>query len=132
MRKLIAFRPIYLALAAAILAVEVAIAKGIIPGVFVRQNLGDVLVIALIYFFIRGVTRLRLSTALIASVTIGFVTEFLQYIHLVDRLGLQKGSVLYIVIGNTFSVMDLLMYLTGGLLAAGVDALLFNERRASI
>jgi hypothetical protein len=123
------FRPIYLALAAAIFAIEVAIAKGFISGAFVRQSLGDVLVIALIHFFIRGITRLTLGTALIVSLTIGLVVELLQYIHLADLLGLQRGSILYIVIGNTFSAMDLLMYLVGGLLAVGADVLLFNGRR---
>jgi hypothetical protein len=129
-REPMTFRPIYLALVVVIFAVEVAIAKGLIPGAFVRHSLGDVLVIVLIHFLARGVTRLSLGAALALSLGIGLVTELLQYIHVAELLGLQKGSLLYVVIGNTFSAMDLLMYLVGGVLAAGVDTLLCRGRHA--
>lgn len=128
MKELFAFRPPHLTLAVVIFAIEVAIALGVVPGAFVRHSLGDVLVLALIYFFIRGVTRISLGMALALSLVIGLVAELLQYIHLADLMGLQKGSILYVVIGNTFSAADLLMYLIGGLLAASVDALLLKER----
>jgi hypothetical protein len=60
----------------------------------------------------------------------GLVAESLQYIHLVDLLGLEKNSTLYIVIGNTFDFLDLLMYLIGGVLAASLDAWLMADRAA--
>lgn len=34
---------------------------------------------------------------------------------------MEKGSILHVVIGNTFCFLDLLMYLIGGALAAGLD-----------
>lgn len=116
-------RPAYLLAAALIFAVEVAIARGVIPGDFVRGSVGDVLVIALIYALIRGVTRLAPVTVCAISIATGFVTEGLQYLHAADRLGLQPGGVAAIVLGSTFTVQDLLMYVIGGLLALGCDRL---------
>ena len=116
-------RPAYLLAAALIFAVEVAIARGLIPGDFVRGSIGDVLVIALIYCLFRGVTRLAPVTVCTISISIGFVTEGLQYLHAADRLGLQPGGIAAIVLGSTFTVQDLLMYVIGGLLALGGDRL---------
>jgi hypothetical protein len=55
--------------------------------------------------------------------------ELLQYLHLADLLGLKKGSLLYIVLGNTFSSSDLLMYSIGGVLAAWLDVRVLQRRR---
>lgn len=115
------FRPVYLAIATAMLAVEVAIAQGYIPGAHVRNSLGDVLVIALIYFLLRGVTAATPMYALVVGLATGLAAELLQYIHLADMLGLKPGSFLSIVIGNTFSFSDLVMYLLGGVLAIYFD-----------
>jgi hypothetical protein len=124
------FRPSYLAVAAILFVVEVAIARGYIPGAFVRNSVGDLLVIPLLYFCIRGVTRSTASVALVIGVVAGFTAEFLQYLHLADRLGLKAGSLPYIVLGNTFSWSDLLMYCAGGALAAWFDVRILQKRYA--
>jgi hypothetical protein len=115
------FRPKYLAAAAALFVVEVVIARGYIPGTFVRNSVGDVLVIPLLYFFLRGATKSTPAVALVIGLAVGLTAEALQYLHLADLLGLKKGSLLYIVLGNTFSWSDLLMYSIGGVLAAWLD-----------
>src|SRR5690349_11669387 len=115
------FRPNYLVLAAALFVVEVAIARGYIPSAFVRNSVGDVLVIPLLYFLLRRVTKSIPFVALVVSLTVGLSAEILQYVHLADLLGLKKGSLAYIVLGNTFSSSDLLMYCIGGALAAWLD-----------
>jgi hypothetical protein len=116
------FRPKYLIIAAAIFVVEAAIARGYIPGAFVRNSVGDLLVIPLLYFLLRGMTRLTPSIALAVVLAIGLLAEVLQYLHVADLLGLARGGLLYIVLGNTFSSFDLLMYGIGGVLAAWLDA----------
>lgn len=126
---MIIFRPNYLALAAALFVVEVAIARGSIPGAFVRNSVGDLLVIPLLYFFLRGVTRAPPLVALVVGLAAGLTAEVLQYLHLADLLGLKPGSLLYIVLGNTFSYSDLLMYGIGGLLAAWLDRRVLQKRR---
>lgn len=124
------FRPGYLVVATALFVVEVAIARGYIPGAFVRNSVGDVLVIPLLYFFLRGVTKSTSSVALVVGLAAGLTAEVLQYLHLADLLGLKKGSLPYIVLGNTFSWSDLLMYSIGGVLAAWLDMRVLQKRRA--
>jgi hypothetical protein len=88
---------------------------------------GDILVIVLIYALLRG-NSIPPKTSGLFAILIGFIVEGLQYIHLVDLLGLQKGSILYIAIGNTFSPSDLLMYFIGGMLAFSLDQWLILSR----
>lgn len=118
----------YLAITAAIFLVEVAIALRLIGGPAVRGSIGDALVIALIYFFLRGVFLCSPVRACALAIAAGFVAEALQYIHIVELLGFAKGSIIYTLIGNTFSVMDLLMYVIGGVLAISVDRHLLLPR----
>ena len=125
------FRPNYLVVTTALFIVEVAIAHGVIPGAFVRNSVGDVLVIPLLYFFLRGVTRSTPSVALGIGLVAGLIAELLQYLHLADRLGLQHGGLPSIILGNTFSWSDLLMYSIGGLLAAWLDVRVLQKRRAA-
>lgn len=114
-------RSVYFITAAAILTIEIAIAVGSIGGAFVRGSVGDILVIVLIYCLLRTSRIFTPITAAITAVAIGFLDEALQYIKVAELLGLKAGSVLYIIIGNTFSPHDLLMYLLGGGLALTLD-----------
>ena len=125
------FRPSYLVVATALLVVEVAIARGYIPGAVVRNSVGDVLVIPFLYFLLRGMTKATPSVALVAGLAAGLTAELLQYLHLADLLGLKTGSLLYVVLGNTFSWSDLLMYSIGGVLAVWLDVLVLQKRRVS-
>jgi hypothetical protein len=124
-----AFQPNYLLVATALFVVEVAIARGYIPGAFVRNSIGDMLVIPLLYCFLRGATKSSPSVALAVGLAAGLTAEVLQYLHLADLLGLKKGSLPYIVLGNTFSWSDLLMYSIGGVLAAWLDVRVLQKRR---
>ncbi len=113
-------RSIYLITAVIIFMIEIAIALGI-GGEFVRGSVGDILVIVLIYCLLRTSPIFPPITAAITAVATGFLDEALQYINVAERLGLKAGSVLYVIIGNTFSPHDLLMYLVGGGLALTID-----------
>lgn len=124
------FRPTYLVVATALFVVEVAIARGYIPSAFVRNSVGDVLVIPLLYFLLRGVTKATPAVALGVGLAAGLTAEVLQYLHLADLLGLKQGSLPYIILGNTFSWLDLLMYSIGGVLAAWLDVRVLQKRRA--
>ena len=127
MRVRILVRPIYLVVAMAIFLVEVAIARGAIPGAFVRNSLGDVLVMPLLYCILRGVTNATPLIALVVSLAAGLTAEVLQYLRLAELLGLRQGSMLSIALGTTFSYVDLLMYGIGGGMAAGLDLLLLQK-----
>lgn len=121
-------RRAYAALAAVVFVVELIIASGRLGRGFVRGSVGDILVIVLLYFVFRAGTSLSRARAAGLGILCGFAVEALQYVHLADALGLRKGGVLAIVIGSTASVGDLGMYVVGGVLAVGVDRLLFGDR----
>ncbi|AZN35960.1 ribosomal maturation YjgA family protein [Iodobacter ciconiae] len=123
-------RTIYLLIALFIFLLEITIARRSFGDGFIRGSVGDILVITLIYALFRAWPIPPLRSTILA-ITTGFVAEGLQYIHLVDLLGLQKGSVLYIVIGNTFTLNDLLMYIIGGVLALALDHYILRIRSSS-
>ena len=88
------------------------------------------LVIPLLYFFLRGVTKATPAVVLVVGLAAGLTAEILQYLHLADLLGLKQGSLPYIVLGTTFSWSDLLMYSIGGILAAWLDMRVLQKRCA--
>jgi len=104
-----------------IFVIEVAIAIGTSGGTFIRDSVGDILVIALIYLFLRAAFSMAPIYTAGVAIAIGFVAEALQYVHVAELLGLEPGSILYIIIGNTYSSFDLVMYVIGGLLALAID-----------
>lgn len=104
-----------------IFVIEVAIAKHWIGGPFVRNYIGDILVIALIHFFIRGLFLTNPTRTAIGSVLFGFFVESLQYFHIADLLRLKPSGWLYIAVGNSFNIADFLMYLFGGILALSLE-----------
>lgn len=120
----------YVMIAVILFAVEVAIALRWIGGDFVRGSLGDVLAVMLVYSLLRAATKLSMMTAATIALAVGFLVETLQYVHLAERLGFARGSVMYVLIGNTFSTMDLLMYALGAVLAYALDRLAVGRATA--
>lgn len=80
---------------------------------FVRPYLGDVLVVILLYCFIRSFLHSSVFLPAIAVLIFSFVVEFLQHINIVERLGLGKSKIARIVIGSSFSWFDILSYTAG-------------------
>lgn len=113
-------RKVYGLLAILIFLVEVFIAKGHVPR-FARGSLGDVLVVILIYCTAKTVRNFKPAPLALGVFLFACGIEGLQYIHLVDILGLRHGSILAIMIGNTFSWGDIGMYAIGCSVALGAD-----------
>jgi hypothetical protein len=80
---------------------------------FVRPYLGDVLVVILIYCFLKSFLKLPVLTAAIAVLVFSFTIEFLQFLNIVEKLGLEKSKIARTVIGTSFSWIDLLSYIVG-------------------
>ncbi len=80
---------------------------------FVRPYLGDVLVVILIYCFLKSFLKLPVLTAAIAVLVFSFTIEFLQFLNIVEKLGLEKSKIARTVIGTSFSWIDLLTYIIG-------------------
>lgn len=111
------FSPKYLLLTITIFLVEVLIATKLKDIFFVRAYLGDVIVVMLLYTFIKSFFSISNNEKLILGILIfSCCVEFAQYFNIAEKLGFQPGSLMYIVIGNSFSWIDILCYAVGCLL----------------
>lgn len=80
---------------------------------FVRPYVGDVLVVMVIYTFVRIFIpeNVRLLPLYVFVFAAG--VEVLQYFRIVEVLGLEHNRVLSVVIGATFDVKDIVCYGVG-------------------
>mgnify|MGYP002682161151 CR=1 FL=1 len=79
----------------------------------IRPFIGDVLVIILMYTFIRGVIKGPIKNLPIYLFLFAVMVEITQYFHLVDRLGLRDNKLMATIMGTSFDVRDILCYLIG-------------------
>ena len=102
-----------------LLVVEILIGK--FAHGFIRAYVGDVLVIPLIYCFVR-IFYVRPAVWLPAAVGgLGILAEMLQYYNLCGLLGIPKGSLLGILLGSSADFADILCYAVGVLLIYAVQ-----------
>jgi Protein of unknown function (DUF2809) len=106
------FRPAYFILTIILLITEICIAKFFHDG-FIRNNLGDFLVVILIYCFIRSFFNLSVLSTGIATLLFSYVVEISQYFNVVEKLGLQNSKIARIVMGTSFEWADILAYTLG-------------------
>ncbi|MDR2206411.1 MAG: DUF2809 domain-containing protein [Flavobacteriaceae bacterium] len=107
----------YFATTALLFLIEVLIATKLNHVFFVRAFLGDVFVVMLIYVFLLSFFEIKNKNVLILGIfAFACLIEFSQYFKIAEKLGFEKGSIMYIVLGNSFSWMDILCYATGCLL----------------
>ncbi len=86
---------------------------------FIRPYVGDVLVVVLIYTFVRmflpeGVRLLPLYIFLFAA-----GVEVLQYFRIAEVLGLSDNRILSVIIGSVFDWKDILCYGVGCVMLLG-------------
>lgn len=106
----------YLLLTIFIFLVEVLIATVLKDQFFIRAYLGDVIVVMLLYTLVKSFLVVD-STKLILGIFIfSCLIEFAQFFKLADELGFSEGSLMYIVVGNSFSWIDIVCYGAGCLI----------------
>ena len=98
----------FLVLFASIVAIAVWV-----PGGFIRNHFGDILIVIFIYCFIRIFIRNRLKLLPLYIFLFATLVEIGQYFNLVYILGLEHSQLAQIAIGVTFDPYDILMYFIG-------------------
>lgn len=95
-----------------LLAVEVFIAL-FIHDRFIRPYIGDVIVVIVVYTFVRIFIpeRVRLLPLYVFIFAAGI--EVLQLFHIVDILGLENNRFMRILIGSVFDMADVICYGVG-------------------
>lgn len=106
----------YFLLTLVIFLVEVLIATTLKDIFFVRAYLGDVIVVILLYTFVKSFIAINDQKLILGILIFSCCVEFAQYFNIAEKLGFQPGSLMYIVIGNSFSWIDILCYAVGCLL----------------
>ena len=97
---------------------------------FIRPYVGDMLVVVLIYTFLRIIfpERPRLLPLYVFLFAAG--VEALQGIRIVDLLGLQNNRFFSVLIGTTFDWKDIFCYGAGCLLIGVWEVWLWRKKNA--
>lgn len=106
------FSKIYFGLTVLLFVVEVLIALFVHDN-FIRPYVGDVLVVILIYCFVKSFLDLPEFILAIAVLLFAFAIECLQYIKIINVLGLEKSELMRTIIGTSFAWLDMLAYMVG-------------------
>jgi len=103
----------YFLIAIGIFLIEVLIATKLKDWFFVRAYLGDVFVVMLMYYFIKAFLDFEPVKLIIGIFIFSCLIEFLQYFHFAEVLGFKDNRLMMIVLGNSFSWLDILCYFAG-------------------
>lgn len=79
----------------------------------IRPYFGDVLIVILIYCFLKSFLNFSVWTTAIIVFCFSFFVEFTQYLDLIGKLGLEHSEIAKAILGNSFSYLDLFAYTTG-------------------
>ena len=88
----------------------------------IRPFVGDVLVVILIYCFVKSFWKIRSNLAAISVFGFACAIEGLQYLNLVDRLGLSQNKLLATILGTTFDWKDIFAYALGTVIILVVES----------
>lgn len=80
---------------------------------FVRPYIGDVLVVVVIYFFVRIFVTEACSLLPVFIFIFAAGVEILQYFHFVERIGLYDNVFFRTLLGTSFDWIDILCYGVG-------------------
>jgi len=103
-----------------IFLIEVIIAL-YIKDKIIRPFVGDILVVIFIYYFIKAFINTKTINIAIFTLFFSFVVEILQYFNFVEMIGLGHNKAARIIIGTSFSWIDLLCYFVGFILLFFID-----------
>ena len=110
----------YAGIALAIFLVEVCIASFFESG-FIRNQLGDLLVVGLLYFLARKVFPFNRGITALGVLVFAFLVELIQASPFLEWMGWQDQTWAKLVFGNAFQFHDLLMYTIGVTLSFSLD-----------
>ncbi len=121
----------YIVICLILLGVEVLIAL-FVDDKIIRPFGGDVIVIWVIYCFVQALLGGRNNHYIVAGgvMVFAFFVEFLQYIHIIDILGLRDIAFFRVLIGTSFSWIDILCYAIGAAVCWAGTWLYSRKQRA--
>lgn len=122
MKNSIKFNWYYFVLTILLLGLEILIALFAHDSI-IRPYIGDLLVVILIYCFVKSFVNTPVFMTAVSVLLFSYTVEILQYLKIINVLGLQHSGIARMVIGTSFEWIDLLAY------TAGVAIILFVEKQ---
>lgn len=83
---------------------------------FIRPFIGDVLVVILLYVFIRTFFTPRTKLLPVYIFIVAALVEIGQYFNILKIFNLESNNFVRIIFGATFDIKDIICYFVGGLL----------------
>ena len=120
------FHKTYFGLTILLFVIEVLIALFVNDRI-IRPYIGDVLVVMLIYCFVKTFLNTKVFPTAIGVLLFAIGIETLQYFNIVEKLGLQENRLARTVIGASFEWMDILCYVVGILVVLVVEKAIDNR-----
>lgn len=112
----------YLIIFIIIFMVEVFIGAYSHSGI-IRNYVGDILVIPVMYFFIRIIYPKRIRKLPYILFLFAVIVEILQYMKINNILGIEGSSLLGILLGSTGDIKDILCYFIGTIIIIIIDVI---------
>ncbi len=122
------FNKNYFALTILLFVVEALIAL-YVHDAFIRPYFGDVLVVLLLYCFLKSFVKISVWWAASIVLLFSFFIEFMQYLNLIKLLGLQNSGLARAVLGTSFSWEDLVCYTAGIIFVIVIEKGILKNRR---
>ena len=107
--------------------IEVVIAL-FINDKIIRPYIGDILIIVLMYTFIKSFIKKEIRFLPIYLFVFAAFIEIIQYINILGLIGLENNKILKIIIGSTFDIKDILCYLIGSIILVIWKLLISNYK----
>ena len=127
---MLCFNKKYFALTILLLLTEVIIGVYLHDAI-IRPYGGDFLVVILIYCFVKSFLKLPVIKAAVYVLLFAYAVEVSQYFKLAVHLGLKHSTVANIILGNSFSWVDMLAYTLGILLVVLVEKIVSKQTAKS-
>jgi len=99
----------------------------------VRPYVGDLLAVVFLYCLAKSLfPALPAGPTVVGVLLVAYTLEALQYLHLLQHLGLQHSRLAAIVLGSHFEWIDMVAYTLGALLIWGAEKVrvVHNQRYA--
>lgn len=87
----------------------------------IRPYAGDILVVMLIYYFIKSFLQTNPLYIAVGVLLFAYLVEFGQYIKLIEIFNLQDNKLARVIIGTSFSWIDMLCYTIGAIICIVID-----------
>lgn len=122
-----AFNKTYLYLTIILFSAELFIAL-FVNDQFIRPFVGDVLVVILIYCFLRIFLNSAYRKIALGVLIFAFVIETLQYFDFVKMIGFENNRIISTALGRTFAWADFAAYFVGFLVIIAAEKMFAKDR----